>query len=64
MIVAFAAVAALLFAFQVVSQIVIFQITFGFANETLFWRMLSSVLIAGIVAVVFAQTQKPSTVKD
>ena len=64
MIVAFAAVAALIFAFQVVSQIVIFQVTFGFANETFYWRMLSSALIAVIVAAAFAQTQKPNTASE
>ena len=58
-LIVFFAVAGLVFAAQVLFGAVILQITFGFANETVVWQIVSSVLVAGIVSAIFAQISRP-----
>ena len=58
-LVLFITVTLLVFAIEVISDIVIFQITFGFAHETLVWQMVSATLVAVLVSTIAAQMKRP-----
>ena len=57
----FCATALVVLAVQLLLDLTIFQITFSFAHEGLFWQAVSALLLASIVTASFALLKKTST---
>jgi hypothetical protein len=53
----FFSTALVVFVMQVLLDITIFQVTFGFAHESLVWQMISAALVALIVSAVATQAR-------
>ena len=56
----FAAVSLFVLAIQLITHIVILQITFGFAHETLFWQAASAAMVGFVGMAIVAHFRKPA----